>query len=339
MNKNVQISGDTATLFMYGYIGDDWWGDGSGSADIDIARDLKALEGQVKRMDVRMNCLGGSVKHAWGIYNYIQSSPIEVHVYNDGWVCSATGIIYLSVPVENRHYGELALWMYHPVISAVMGNVWDFEDEIEVMKLLHRATAEMLNQKTTSPVDWMETRKDTWLTIDDAISHGLIQRQDPYKIEPVEKTLLSDKQVNKGNKAISQMVMASFNNYQNTCKMEAKKDITSNVTDPQKQSDAVTPPVEANADITALSNRLTQMEARQVEQATKITGLEQSLQQKEQEIVQKAAEIEDLKKIVDAKPGTTPQQVTLNEPITPKEDDYVDPFTQMAQKGEYRAVN
>jgi len=72
--NNISISDRVATIFIYGYIGEDYWGDGSSSTDIDIANSIQTMSGLVDRIDVRLNSYGGDIKHALAFDMLIHSS-------------------------------------------------------------------------------------------------------------------------------------------------------------------------------------------------------------------------------------------------------------------------
>jgi len=324
INKALRI----ATIHIYGYIGDDYWEDGAISSDLNMAKELASMEGLVDRVDIRINCYGGSVKHAWGIVSAIQNSTLNIHTYNDGMACSAAALIYLAVKKENRHYGTMAAWMYHPVMSYVYGNKFDFEDELAVVNKLSEICSQFVNSNTNQPVEWLNQRSDTWLTADEAISYGLIDAQEPYKIEDPKTTALSKNNIAK-NTAVAHHVSDSYKNFLTT---KTANIVENNVqpaapaADQNVSNPAPTPtiPVAENAapPTVDILKEFTNLK-------TRLDGLENTIKEKDATIAQ-------LNQQVNAKPGDEPVTVVITEPIKDKtDDDYVDVFMAAANAGEH----
>lgn len=317
-----------ATIHIYGYIGEDYWGDGTISSDLNMAKELAALEGQVDRVDIRINCYGGSVKHAWGIVSAIQNSSLNIHTYNDGMACSAAALIYLAVKKENRHYGTMAAWMYHPVISWAYGNKFDLEDEIAIINKLSDICSQFVNSNTNQPVEWLNQRSDTWLTADEAISYGLVDAQDPYKIEDPKTTALSKNNIAK-NTAVAHHVSDSYKNFLTTK--------TANIVENNVQPAApAADPIVSNPAPTSTNPVAENAAPPTVDILTEFTNLKNRLDGLENTIKEKNTQIENLTKQINAQPGDEPSAVNLSEPIVDKsKDDDVDPFMVAANAGEH----
>src|SRR3990167_3488302 len=109
-------NGDTATVYLYGVIGQrDWWGEGE--EDITQTAFLKVLKdfekAGKKRLDVRINSVGVSTLHMDGIMSLMQSSSMEVHTWNDGLAASAGADIFFAAKKERRHVAKNSKLMVH----------------------------------------------------------------------------------------------------------------------------------------------------------------------------------------------------------------------------------
>jgi len=314
--NNISISDRVATIFIYGYIGEDYWGDGSSSTDIDIANSIQTMSGLVDRIDVRLNSYGGDIKHAWAITNALIHTDIEVHTYNDGLIASAAAIIYLAADKDNRHYGQLSAWMYHPIWSVVAGNVHALREEIVVLDKLNKVCAEFVNAQLTTPVDWFDISTDTWLTIDESISAGLVNATIAYEIEDVNQTLFTENNMREQS-TLANMVKAGYTNYfkQNKRKMPENTEPVIPAADTTQD--------ELKQSVMEITKRLDAMDTL----STEITELRSQLSQKDQEIV-------TLKKQAADRPGAEEQKVGHTPiPTADEAADEEDPFVRLAQSG------
>jgi ATP-dependent protease ClpP protease subunit len=304
-----------ATLFIMGYIGEDYYGDGSGSSDRDIITALKSLEGKIDDLYIPINCFGGSVKHAWGITNYLLNAPFNIHTSNEGLVCSAAFIIYLSAPVENRTYGKLSRWMAHSVVGGAYGNLFEIEDVLKVMKGFNSVCADFINSNTAAPVDWMNIRNDTWLEKDDMLKHGLIEEQEEFPIDDIKNTLFTSENM-KQNKVLATKILNSYNSHKNNSNMN------------QKPDNAATPPAAAHAPAVD-DDAFVQFERRLADLEQKHQTITQENQTLNDQIDDQAKIIADMQQKLDAKPAADPAQVNLDKPINQSDhDEFVDIFAQ-----------
>ncbi|MDR0412987.1 MAG: Clp protease ClpP [Dysgonamonadaceae bacterium] len=185
MNKNffnIITSGETATILIYGDIGDGYFSDvGSGV----VARELKEAETSYKKIEVRINSMGGDVYAGIAIFNAFRNSKADIKIFVDGIAASMASVIALcGKPVEMSKYARL---MIHSVSGGCYGTKKDLKDVIEQIEALEGTLADMYAEKTGMTAKKIKSSYfdggDHYLTADEALSLGFIDGI--YDADPV----------------------------------------------------------------------------------------------------------------------------------------------------------
>lgn len=165
---------ESIDILIYGVIGDSWFEE-SITAHQFVA-DLKLLEKDYKRINVRINSPGGSVWDGLAIFNVLRNSTAEIHIYNDGLCASMAFVILESVPKENIHWADNALGMIHSASTGAWGNVRDIEQALEMLKKVDESLITCLESNGTKTRDEIKATyfdyKDHFLTADEALAEG-----------------------------------------------------------------------------------------------------------------------------------------------------------------------
>lgn len=163
---------------IYGAIGADMWGDGVTA--VAFKQSLKDL-GNVSQIHLHINSGGGDVFDATDIYNMLVQHPAEVHVEIGGVAASAATLIAMAGDTisiaENAHF----------MIHRASGGVWGNDDDVESYLTLLRNANQLLqltySRRTGLPqqqlADMMRT--DNWMTAQQAVDHGFVQKIDAAK--------------------------------------------------------------------------------------------------------------------------------------------------------------
>lgn len=175
-------AGDTATIFLYGDIGDDGWGSVESGR---IAREVKAAESAYKKIEVRVNSCGGEVYAGIAIFNAFRGSRADITIYIDGIAASMASVIALcGKPVKMSKYARL---MLHSVSGGCWGTKSELQDVIVQLESLEQTLADMYSKKTGKTPDEIKAAyfdgKDHWLSADEALALGFIDGI--YDAEPV----------------------------------------------------------------------------------------------------------------------------------------------------------
>ena len=111
--KNIAEDNSEATILLYNQIGNSIDGNGNIEYGIDgayFAYEMQYLQDKCKKINVRINSIGGSVFDGYSIISSILNSSVPVDTYIDGLAASIAGVIAISgKKVYMMDYGTLML--------------------------------------------------------------------------------------------------------------------------------------------------------------------------------------------------------------------------------------
>ena len=204
--QNKASDGSSVDILIYGIIGDSWFEESITARQ--FVADLKALEKDYKRINVRINSPGGSVWDGLAIFNALRNSSAEIHLYNDGLCASMAFVILESVSKENIHWADNALGMVHSASSGAWGNVQDIEQVLEMLKKVDESLITCLESNGSKTRDEIKSTyfdyKDHFLTADEAISEGFagVIEKGALKISDKITSLTHDQVIDQFNKMV-----------------------------------------------------------------------------------------------------------------------------------------
>jgi ATP-dependent Clp endopeptidase proteolytic subunit ClpP len=170
---NIIPSGDTATILLYGEIGNSRF-DGVRSAD--MVRELKEAEAAYSKIDVRINSYGGEVFAGIAIFNALRGSGADIRICVDGIAASMASVIALcGKPVEMSRYARL---MLHSISGGCYGTKEDLLAAAGQIESLEGTLCEMYAVRTGKSAEeiraaWFDG-KDHYLGAGEALALGLI---------------------------------------------------------------------------------------------------------------------------------------------------------------------
>lgn len=161
----------TACLLLYGPIGD---GDKVDAAM--VVSELMELATTYKKIDVRINSIGGEVFSGISIFNALKSSRADITIYIDGVAASIAAIIALcGKPLYMSSHARL---MLHCVQGGEFGSAKKLRETATIIEELEGTLASMIAKRcNTTPEDVSAKYfdgKDHWITATEALSMGLI---------------------------------------------------------------------------------------------------------------------------------------------------------------------
>jgi len=166
--KNIAEDNSEATILLYKPIGS--FMDESGNIVEGIngnafATELLYLETQVKKINVRINSIGGSVLEGYSIISAILNSKAEIHTYNDGLAASIAGIIFICGKV--RHMYDYSINMIH--------NPSGTENE-SVLDVIKNSLVTILNNNSILIESELETlmSNETYFNADESLRYNLV---------------------------------------------------------------------------------------------------------------------------------------------------------------------
>lgn len=176
----------TVDLLIYGSIpsfDEDTW-KMKNSAE-SFLREFKALEKDYDRINIHINSPGGSLYHAFPIFNAILYSKKDIHTYNDGLAASAGGLLLLAG--KKVHSAKNGILMIHNALSFSYGNAEDLREVAKVLDTYDNAIAALFAERTGMSVDEVKQNylnyKDHWLDAEEAKAKGFIHEIEEYESE------------------------------------------------------------------------------------------------------------------------------------------------------------
>ncbi len=160
---------DRGEIWLYGSIGQDWFGDGVTAKQ--FAADLKKL-GAVANIDLRINSDGGVVTDARAMYNLLVEHKARTHVHIDGIAASAAS--FLAMAGSEITISEGGFVMIHNARSVTMGDANDHRRMVTVLDQVNQTIIDTYVARTKQDAKkvtkWMDD--ETWFTGKEAVAAG-----------------------------------------------------------------------------------------------------------------------------------------------------------------------
>ncbi len=157
-------------LVLYGFVGDDYWGDGfSATGVIDALAEI----GRDTDVTVRLNSGGGYANEGIAIYNALATHRGEVAIVVDALAASAASVIAMAGDTITMRAG--ALMMIHDPAAVTWGDAAAHEKTKSQLDKLGDAMAGIYADRCEGNADEIraEMREEIWLTGAEAVERGL----------------------------------------------------------------------------------------------------------------------------------------------------------------------
>lgn len=171
-------SKDEADIEIYSDIGESWWGESITAKK--FKKDLEAL-GDVKKLNIYINSLGGSVFDGQAIYSQLKRHKAEKTVYIDGIAASIASVIALAG--DKIIMPKNALFMIHRAWTFQIGNANDMRKMADDLDVVDETILNVYREKTALLRDEILELMDaeTWMTADEALDYGFVDEIAPEK--------------------------------------------------------------------------------------------------------------------------------------------------------------
>lgn len=172
---NIKASGTgPATVYLYGRIGQDWWGDGNSAKD--FAQELDALA--PRDIDLRINSEGGDVFEGYAIYSALNRYPGRVTAYVDGLAASSASFVALAA--NEVVMGEASFFMIHNAWTCACGNASELRQIAERLEAVDDQIVGIYDKHTDRDEGAIRAAMEatTWLTGSEAVEWGFASRTD-----------------------------------------------------------------------------------------------------------------------------------------------------------------
>ncbi|MDA3937185.1 MAG: Clp protease ClpP [Actinomycetota bacterium] len=157
-----------AIIYLYGTIGQDWWGEGNSA--LDFAKELDELGG--RDIELHINSGGGDVFEGYAIYSAIKRYSGKVTSYNDGLAASAASFIALAA--DEYVVAEASFTMIHKAWTFALGNSIELADVIGKLEAIDEQLVGIYYRNSDKDADEIRDAMaaETWLTAEQAVEWG-----------------------------------------------------------------------------------------------------------------------------------------------------------------------
>lgn len=162
---NIIDSQQSCCLLLYGEIGD--WGD---TRAADIVRELLDAEARNRKIDVRINSVGGDVYAGIAIFNALRNSKADITIYIDCIAASMASVIAsCGKPVKICSNGRM---MIHRIHGGAYGDAEEIERRLAELRGLEGLLCDIYAARTGQTAEQVRTTyfdgQDHWLTAQEA---------------------------------------------------------------------------------------------------------------------------------------------------------------------------
>lgn len=160
---------DKAEVYLYGSIGEDFWGDGT-SAET-FAKQL--AEAAPKPLNIHIDSGGGDVFEGFAMCSAIQRYEGETTAYVDGLAASAAS--YIAVVCDKVIMNDYAFMMIHNAATMAYGNAEYLNQLCDRLRAIDEALVDIYDSRTALTKDEIRDymAAETWFTAESALEAGL----------------------------------------------------------------------------------------------------------------------------------------------------------------------
>lgn len=185
-----EIKEGDARLYIYGDIGESWWGDSTSASDVkDFLDDFDG-----DQLHVHINSLGGDVFDGIAIHNQLKNHEAEIIVHIDGIAASAASVIAMAG--DKIKMPATAMMMIHQAWTIALGNANDFRKMAEDLDKIGSSLIAAYEPRFVGTTEELKQLLDdeTFLTAAEAVSLGLadeeVEEAEEEAKEPVLNSVL-----------------------------------------------------------------------------------------------------------------------------------------------------
>lgn len=125
-----------------------------------------------------INSQGGHVEAGDTIHDIIQFIEPRVKVIGTGYVASAGTHIFLAAEKGDRYCLPNTRFLIHQPSGGVGGQASDIAIQAQQIIRMRERLARIISEQTGQPIERVRTdiERDNWMTTDEAISYGIVDR-------------------------------------------------------------------------------------------------------------------------------------------------------------------
>lgn len=169
-------------LVLYGFVGDNYWGEGFTSLDV-----LEALaeHGRENDIDVHINSGGGYAFEGLAIYNALNSHEGVVRIVVDAIAASAASTIAMAGDKITMKAGSMM--MIHDPSGVTFGTADDHEKSLSMLDKLGDQMASLYASRSNNEIDDVrqDMKDELWMTSSEAVEQGYADTAESAKAKAV----------------------------------------------------------------------------------------------------------------------------------------------------------
>lgn len=207
MNSEIKIRNEAecATIDIEGTIGlsEEWQFDNPESrvATYERFREsvAKIAELGTAHIVVNIRSTGGDVNDALLIYEALRATGAHITTRCYGYTASAATIVAQAASEGCREIAPSSLYLIHNSLCSTEGNAEELQAEVDMLRQTDRRLAAIYAERSGRAVEEIEALmsvnggRGRWLSPDEAIAEGLVDRLIPSVTEPATEESLGEK--------------------------------------------------------------------------------------------------------------------------------------------------
>ncbi len=168
-NFKVVCAADSAEIYLYDVIGEDFFGGISAKMFADELNKIKS----VKQIDLRINSPGGSVFDGNTMYTLLKSHKANINVYIDGLAASIASVIAMAG--DSIEISSTGMMMIHDPSGVSMGPAEDHRKMADLLDKIRDQIVETYAARSNKPKDELAALMagETWFNPQEAVDAGL----------------------------------------------------------------------------------------------------------------------------------------------------------------------
>jgi len=168
-----------AEILLIGAIGKSWFDD-TGITEQEVRDALKSIPAG-KKINVRINSEGGSVKEGLGIYNAFKERRDDITAHITGYALSIASVFPLGA--GRVVSPKSAIWMMHKAWSFNQGNADEMRKAAEMLDAHDETLVDIYADETGKSKEEIRSamEKETWIKGSAAVDFGLADETDPVE--------------------------------------------------------------------------------------------------------------------------------------------------------------
>lgn len=181
LNKNNDQEIEGMNLYLYGDIGEDWFG--YGITALQVRTVLNQIDTDVVNVHIHSN--GGDAFEGIAIHNVLKQSDKTINTYIDGLAASAASIIALAG--DKIYMPQNTQLMIHNAASAIYGFADDFEKMATSLRNINDSVRQTYLSRFAGTEDELikYMNDETFFTAEQAVALNLADEILNYNSEPV----------------------------------------------------------------------------------------------------------------------------------------------------------